>query len=109
VTNERKDEMAYLVTHLWPGATIEQYKTTVGVLWPPNGPPDGEIWHAAGATEGGVLIAAVWESKEHFDRYLSDTYLSDTVMPSMPVENGLTGQPEQRTADIASLVDHMAA
>ena len=77
--------MAYLVTHFWPGATMEQYKTTVGALWPPNGLPDGEIWHAAGATEGGVLIAAVWESEEHFDRFLTDT-----VMPSMPVENGLT-------------------
>jgi hypothetical protein len=96
--------MAYLVTHFWPGATMEQYKTTVGALWPPNGLPDGEVWHAAGATEGGVLIAAVWESEEHFDRFLNDT-----VMPSMPVENGLTGQPERRTADIDSLVDHIAA
>lgn len=96
--------MAYLVTHFWPGATIEQYTTTIGVLWPPNGPPEGEIWHAAGATEGGVLIAAVWESKEHLDRFLRNT-----VAPSMPVENGLTGEPEQRSADIARLVDHIAA
>jgi hypothetical protein len=91
--------MAYLISHFWPGATMEQYNKTVEVLHPPNGLPEGEIWHAAGPTEDGVLIAAVWESKEHFDRFLSDT-----VMPSMPIENGLSGQPEQRTAGIASLV-----
>jgi len=91
--------MAFLMTHFWPGATIDQYNTTVGVLHPPNGLPEGQIWHAAGPAEDGVLIAAVWQSKEHFDRFLSET-----VAPSMPIENGLSGQPEQRTADIASLV-----
>jgi hypothetical protein len=91
--------VTYLITHFWPGATMEQYNTTVRVLHPPNGLPDGELWHAAGPAQHGVLIAAVWQSKAHFDRFLSDE-----VMPSMPIENGLSGQPEQRTADIASLV-----
>lgn len=91
--------MAYLMTHYWPGATMEQYNKTVGVLHPPDALPEGEIWHAAGPTGEGVLIAAVWESKKHFDRFLSDR-----VMPSMPIANGLSGQPQQRTADIANLV-----
>jgi len=41
----------------------------------------------------------VWETKDRFDRFLRDR-----VMPSMPIDGGLTGQPEQRTAEIANLV-----
>ena len=56
--------MAYLLTHFWPGATEDEYRTTVAVVHPPNGLPEGQTFHAAGPTEGGFLIAAVWESKE---------------------------------------------
>jgi len=65
---------------------------------PPGGLPEGQIYHAAGPTEGGILIAAVWESKEHADRFLHEK-----LMPSMPVEGGFAGQPEERTAEIINL------
>jgi hypothetical protein len=90
--------MAYLITHFWPGATIEQYNSTVAVMHQPW--PKGQLYHAAGPADGGVLVAAVWETKDHFDRFLRDR-----VMPGMPIDGGLTGQPEQRTAEIATLVE----
>ena len=90
--------MAYLITHFWPGATMDQYDATVAVMHKPW--PNGQVYHAAGPADGGVLVAAVWESQEHFDRFLRDR-----VMPGMPVEGGLIGQPEQHTAEIASLVE----
>jgi hypothetical protein len=40
----------------------------------------------------------VWESKEHADRFLHEK-----LMPSMPVEGGFAGQPEERTAEIINL------
>ena len=43
-------------------------------------------------------VAAVWESKEHADRFLHEK-----LMPSMPVEGGFAGQPEERTAEIINL------
>ena len=89
--------MAYLITHFWPGATMEQYNATVAVMHHPW--PKGQLYHAAGPADGGVLIAAVWETKDDFDRFLRDR-----VMPGMPIDGGLTGQPEQRTAEIATLV-----
>jgi hypothetical protein len=91
--------MAFLMTHFWPGGTMDQYNATVAVLHPPHGLPEGQLCHAAGPTDGGVLVGAVWESEEHFERFLSDR-----VMASMPIEGGLSGQPEQRTADIENLV-----
>ena len=90
--------MAYLLTHFWPGGTEEQYRAMIGVVHPPDGLPDGQIHHVAGPTEGGFLIAAVWDSKESSDRFVSDT-----LMASMPVEGGFQGQPEERTAEVSNL------
>ena len=91
--------MAYLITHFWPGATEDQYKASIAVVHPPGGLPEGQTYHAAGTTDGGILIAAVWESKEHFDRFLQEK-----LMPSMPIEGGFSGQPEQRAAEIVNLL-----
>ena len=91
--------MAYLITHFWPRATMEQYNATIAVVHPPGGLPEGQIYHAAGTADGGVLIAAVWESKEQYDRFLKDELLG-----SMPIEGGFSGQPQERAAEIGNLV-----
>lgn len=90
--------MAYLLTHFWPGGSEEQYRAMIAVVHPPNGLPDGQLYHAAGSTEGGFLITAVWDSKESSDRFVSDT-----LMASMPVEGGFQGQPEERAAQVSNL------
>jgi hypothetical protein len=90
--------MAYLMTHFWPGATAEQYRTNLAVVHPAGGLPDGQLYHAAGPTEGGILIAAVWDSKESADRFLNEV-----LMPSMPVEGGFSGHPEERVAEVTNL------
>lgn len=86
--------MAYLMTHFWPGATEDQYRATIGAVHPAGGLPEGQVYHAAGPTEGGILILAVWDSKESADRFISET-----LMPAMPVEGGVAGQPEERRAE----------
>ena len=91
--------MAYLMTHFWPGGTEEQYRTMIAAVHPPDGLPDGQIHHAAGPTQGGFLVAAVWDSKANADRFFRDA-----LMASMPVKGGFEGQPEERTAEVASLV-----
>jgi hypothetical protein len=52
-----------------------------------------------GGTQGGFLIAAVWDSKVSADRFVSET-----LMASMPLQGGFEGQPEERTAEVSSLV-----
>ena len=90
--------MAYLLTHFWPGGTEEQYRAMIAVVHPPGGLPAGQVYHAAGPTEGGILIAAVWDSKESADRFVSDV-----LMASMPVEGGFSGRPEERAAEVSNL------
>jgi hypothetical protein len=68
------------------------------VVHPPDGLPEGQLHHAAGPTEGGYLIAVVWDSRESSDRFVSDV-----LMASLPVEGGFEGAPEERGADISNL------
>ena len=90
--------MPYLLTHFWPGGTDEQYRATLGAVHPADGLPEGQLSHAAGPTQGGYLIAVLWDSKETADRFLSET-----LIPSLPVEGGFEGQPEERGAEVANL------
>lgn len=90
--------MAYLMTHFWPGATEDQYRANLAVVHPPGGLPEGQLYHAAGPTEGGILIAAVWDSKESADRFVSET-----LLPALPVAGGFAGQPEERVAEVVNL------
>lgn len=90
--------MTYLLTHFWPGATEEQYRTMIAAVHPADGLPEGQIHHAAGPADGGILIAAVWDSKESSDRFVSEVLLA-----SMPVEGGFEGRPEERSAEVFNL------
>jgi selenophosphate synthase len=87
--------MAYLQTHFWPGGTEEQYRATVKVVHPESGLPEGQRSHTAGPTEGGYLIAVLWDSKER-----SDAFIQDVLMAAMPVEGGFAGQPDERAAEV---------
>jgi heme-degrading monooxygenase HmoA len=90
--------MAFLLTHFWPGGTEEQYRATLAAVHPANGLPDGQLYHAAGATEGGYLITVVWDSKESSDRFVRDVLIA-----SMPVEGGFEGKPDERGAEVSNL------
>lgn len=91
--------MPYLLTHFWPGGTEEQYQTTLAVVHPAGALPDGQISHAAGPTEGGYLISALWDSKESSDRFVSDVLLA-----SLPVAGGYETPPEERAAEVSTLL-----
>lgn len=91
--------MAYMVTHFWPGASEDQYNATVAAVHPPGGLPEGQTYHVAGPTDGGILITAVWDSKEQCDRFIQDK-----LMASMPIDGGVQGRPEERSAEVINLV-----
>ena len=90
--------MAYLLTHFWPGGTEDQYRATLAAVHPADGLPEGQLSHAAGPTDGGYLIAVVWDSKESSDRFLSET-----LAASMPIDGGFEGRPEERGAEVSNL------
>jgi hypothetical protein len=92
--------MAFLITHFFEGGTEAQYRVILDAAHPGGQLPAGQTYHAAGPTQGGWLIAAVWDSRESFDRFTNDTLVP--VLQS--TEGGFAGPPQERVAEIANLV-----
>jgi len=92
--------MAYLLTHFYEGGTQEQYEATRDAVHPAGGLPEGQSYHAAGPTDGGWLIAAVWDSKAACDQFIAET-----LLPTLPnIEGGLAGPPQERAAEVHTLL-----
>lgn len=86
--------MTYILTHFWPGAIEEQYWDEVAAVHPKGGLPKGQLHHAAGAVDGGVLVVAIWDSKESSDRFVADV-----LMVHVPEPGGFSGKPDERAAE----------
>ena len=90
--------MAFLITHFYEGGTADQYEAVVAAAHPDGGLPAGQTYHAAGPTDGGWLIAAIWDSEAAFD-----SFVQDTLMPALQnVQGGFAGPPQQRTCEVAN-------
>jgi hypothetical protein len=62
----------------------------------PEGLPKGQRAHISGPAEDGYLISVLWNSKEQ-----SEAFMQNTLVPALPVDGGVTGPPEERTAQVA--------
>ena len=92
--------MAYLITHFFEGGTEAQYKAVVAAAHPANGLPKGQTYHAAGPTEGGWLVAALWDSKASFD-----AFVKDALMPALQNTKGaFANPPQERACEVANMV-----
>jgi hypothetical protein len=93
--------MAYGIVHHFPGGTRENYEASIAAVHPADGSlPDGQIFHAAGASAGGWTIMAVHESKESWERF-RDGILLPTLQAG--VEGGFPTPPEEIAVDIVNL------
>jgi hypothetical protein len=68
------------------GVTEEQFDAVDQVIG--TDPPDGLIFHASGPIEGGWGVLDFWESREQFDRFISER-----VAPAM-AQAGASAQPD---------------
>lgn len=92
--------MAYVISHFFEGGTADQYKSTVEVVHPGGVLPAGQTYHAAGPADGGWLVVAVWDSKKHYDDFVSGTLAP--ALQEMP--DTLPGPPQEHGAEVANLV-----
>ena len=59
------DQMAYGIVHYFADGTEEQYEASIAAVHPSRGSlPDGQIFHAAGPSDGGWTIMAVHSLRE---------------------------------------------
>ncbi len=93
--------MAYGVVHHFPGGTREQYEASIAAVHPSkNTLPEGQIFHAAGASAGGWTIVAIHESRQSWERVRDGI-----LMPRMKagIMGGFTAPPEETTFEVATL------
>lgn len=54
------------------GVNAEQYDKLNSSIDPDGNPPAGLLFHASGPIEGGWGVIDFWESREDFDRFVSE-------------------------------------
>jgi hypothetical protein len=94
--------MAYGVVHTFPGGTKEQYEASVGAVHPSDGSlPDGQIFHAAGPSQGGWTIIAIHDSQESWERFRDDI-----LGPKMAagISGGFSAPPQETTFPVENHV-----
>jgi hypothetical protein len=87
--------MAYGVVHRFAGGTEDQYEASIAAVHPGAGQlPEGQLFHAAGPSEGGWTIVAVHDSQESWERFRDDI-----LMPRMAagIEGGFAVPPKETT------------
>lgn len=90
--------MAYGIIHFFAGGTQEQYDATLAAVHPGKDRlPKGQIFHAAGASEGGWTIVAVHDSRESWEDFRDGTL---TPRLQQGVQGGFTKPPEETAFDV---------
>ena len=90
--------MAFGIVHHFPGGTQEQYEASIAAVHPgPDELPDGQIFHAAGTSDGGWTIIAVHESKQSWENFRDNI-----LMPRMQagIEGGFASPPQETEIDL---------
>ena len=93
---------AYGVVHFFPGGTKEQYDASVAAVHPGEDKlPDGQLFHAAGPSDGGWTIMAVHESQQSWEQFRDGI-----LLPKMQagIEGGFTSPPTETTVDLDTLI-----
>jgi hypothetical protein len=90
--------MAYGITHHFAGGTKEQYEKTLTAVHPDGGKslPAGQTYHAAGPTDDGWFVVAIWDSKDSFE-----AFRDGTLGPTLgSLDGALPGPPSETDFEI---------
>jgi hypothetical protein len=93
--------MAYGVVHYFPGGTEDEYEASISAVHPSRESlPEGQIFHAAGPSDGGWTVVAVHDSQESWERFRDGT-----LMPRMQagIEGGFASPPQETTFEVHNL------
>lgn len=94
--------MAYGVVHHFPGGTKDQYEASIAAVHPSrDSMPEGQIYHAAGPSEGGWTVVAIHDSRENWEKFRDGT-----LMPRMQqgIEGGFASPPQETVFEVHNLI-----
>lgn len=79
------------IIHRFPGGTKDQYEASIARVHPSDGGlPKGQTYHAAGATDDGWVVVALWDSRKSWESFRDETLmpgfqaLGDAGLPAPP-------------------------
>jgi hypothetical protein len=86
------------VVHRFAGATKDQYEASIAAVHPSRDQlPEGQLFHAAGPSEGGWTVVALHESQESWEKFRDGT-LIPTIQAG--IDGGFTDPPEEMTFEV---------
>jgi hypothetical protein len=94
--------MSYGVIHFFPGGTRQQYDASIAAVHPSATElPAGQIFHAAGPSEGGWTIMAVHDTQASWE-----AFRDDILVPRMQagIDGGFASPPEEKTVDVVTVM-----
>jgi hypothetical protein len=94
--------MSYGVIHFFPDGTREQYDASIAAVHPSATElPAGQIFHAAGPSDGGWTIMAVHDSRDSWE-----TFRNDILVPRMQagIDGGFTNPPEETEVELVTVM-----
>ncbi len=91
--------MAYAVVHHFAGGTQDQYERTLAAVHPSGGLPDGQIYHAAGPSEGGWTIVAIHDSRSSWEQFRDGTLLPTLAAG---VDGGFPEPPQETSFEVVT-------
>jgi len=92
---------AYGIVHFFQGGTKEQYEASIAAVHPAGGGlPEGQIFHAAGASAGGWTIVAIHDSKESWEKFRDGI-----LMPRMKegIKGGFATPPQETAFEVYNM------
>lgn len=93
--------MPYGIVHFFPGGTKDQYEASIAAVHPDRGTlPPGQIYHAAGPSQGGWTVVAIHESKASWE-----AFRDNVLMPALSkgVPGGFPSPPQEQAFEVANL------
>jgi hypothetical protein len=92
--------MAIAVVLEFAGATLDQYDQVIEKMGlTPGGPgPAGGLFHWVTATDDGIRVTDVWESREVFDQF------AENQIGPVTAEVGVPGPPTMTFYDVHSYI-----
>jgi hypothetical protein len=92
------------IVNRFAGGTKDQYEAALARVHPSDGSlPEGQTYHAAGATDDGWIVVALWDSPESWERFREEKLmpglqaLGDAGFPSPPQETTFEIHKEQQS------------
>ena len=102
--------MSYGVVHQFKGGTKEQYEASIAAVHPADGGlPTGQLFHAAGPSDGGWTIMAVHDSRASWETFRDSILVRPACRKAFQVGSPRHRRKRDSRSSTKSVAEHARA